>query len=259
MSYQEQIPRKPVSRRDMLKRVARFSKVKGSDGGLPDSYHPSAERILYNVIGFQPPSVEAGGMVSPVGDKAARMSAIKISEGFNLGFCRALPGKGPMMHNHDTNETFIGITGTWRASWEDPRGKVQHVDLEPLDVISFPAGVIRRFENVSRGAKTKYSTLMFVISGDGPSAEFSREAMAELAEAGLLDIDPRKRGKVYSSSSEAPAAKAPRASSKKAQAKRAAVSKKAASPARKKAAAMPAARKAPARASKPAARRARAS
>ena len=44
-----------------------------------------------------------------------------------------------------------------------------------------------------------------------------------------------------------------------AQAKRAAVSKKAASPARKKAAAMPAARKAPARASKPAARRARAS
>ena len=59
MSYQEQIPRKPVSRRDMLKRVARFSKVKGSDGGLPDSYHPSAERILYNVIGFQPPSVQS--------------------------------------------------------------------------------------------------------------------------------------------------------------------------------------------------------
>jgi len=210
VTFEEQIPRKPVTRKDMLKRVARFSQIKGSDGGLPDSYHPSAERILYNVIGFQPPPVEAGGMVSPVGDKAARLSAIKISEGFNLGFCRAQPGKGPMMHNHDTNETFIAITGTWRASWEDPRGKVEHVDLEPLDVISFPPGVIRRFENVSKGARTKYSTLMFVIAGDAPSAEFTREAMAELAASGLLDRDPRKRGKVHGSAGEVaqkPAAK----------------------------------------------------
>jgi len=198
MSYQEQIPRKPVTRKDMLKRVARFSKIKGSDGGLPDSLHPSAQRVLYNVIGFQPPPAEEGGMVSPVGDKAARMSAIKISEGFNLGFCRALPGKGPMMHNHDTNETFIAITGTWRASWENPKGKVEHVDLDPLDVISFPPGVIRRFENVSKGSRSKYSTLMFVIAGNAPSAEFTREAMAELAAAGLLDRDPRKRGKVHS-------------------------------------------------------------
>ena len=205
MQYEEQIPRKPVTKRDMLKRVARFSQVRGSDGGLPDSHHPDAERILYNVIGFQPPPNEQGGMVSPVGDKAARMSAIKISEGFNLGFCRALPGKGPMMHNHDTNETFIGITGTWRASWEDPKGKVQHVDLAPLDVISFPPGVIRRFENVTKGPKTKYSTLMFVIAGDGPSAEFSREAMAELAEAGLLDAHLRARGKTYATDSVAPA------------------------------------------------------
>lgn len=198
MNYDEQIPRKPVTRQDMLKRVARFSKIKGSDGGLPDSYHPSAERILYNVIGFQPPPVEAGGMVSPVGDKAARLSAIKISEGFNLGFCRALPGKGPMMHNHDTNETFIAITGQWRASWENPRGKIEHIDLDPLDVISFPPGVIRRFENVTKGPKNRYSTLMFVIAGDAPSAEFSREAMAELAAAGLLDSNPRARGKVHS-------------------------------------------------------------
>ena len=207
MSYEEQIPRKPVTRRDMLKRVARFAQVKGSDGGLPDSHHPSAERILYNVIGFQPPPTEEGGMVSPVGDKAARMSAIKISEGFNLGFCRALPGKGPMMHNHDTNETFISMTGTWRASWEDPRGKVEFVDLEPLDVISFPAGVIRRFENVTCGSKTKYSTLMFVIAGDAPAAEFSREAMAVLEEAGLLDGKLRKRAKTFSTASAAPAAK----------------------------------------------------
>jgi len=186
MTHAEQIPRKPVSRADMMKRVARFSKLKGSDGGLPDSYMPGSERLLYNVIGFQPPASEDGGFVSPVGAAAARMAAIKISEGFNLGYCRALPGKGPMMHNHDTNETFIGISGTWRASWENEDGKVEHVDLNPLDVISFPPGAIRRFENVTKGPADEYSILMFVIAGDAPAAEFTAEAMAELEQAGLL-------------------------------------------------------------------------
>jgi len=191
MDHVEQIPRKPVSRKDMMKRVARFSQLKGSDGGLPDSYLPGAERILYNVIGFQPPATEDEGVVSPVGAAAARMAAIKISEGFNLGYCRAVPGNGPMMHNHDTNETFIGITGTWRGSWENEEGKVEHVDLKPLDVISFPAGVIRRFQNVTKGPADEYSILMFVIGGDAPAAEFTAEAMQELDEAGLLtDYSP---------------------------------------------------------------------
>ena len=50
-----------------------------------------------------------------------------------------------MMHNHDTNETFIPMTGTWRCSWENEKGEVEHVDLEPLDVVSFPPGASRRF------------------------------------------------------------------------------------------------------------------
>lgn len=189
MDNSEQIPRKPVSRADMMKRVARFSKLKGSDGGLPDSHMPGSERLLYNVIGFQPPEHEEDGMVSPVGEAAARMAAIKISEGFNLGYCRALPGKGPMMHNHDTNETFIGITGMWRASWENEEGKVEHVDLKPLDVISFPPGVIRRFENVTKGPADEYATIMFVIAGDAPAAEFTTEALEQLDAAGLLGTD----------------------------------------------------------------------
>ncbi|MEM7466278.1 MAG: cupin domain-containing protein [Pseudomonadota bacterium] len=187
MEYEEQIPRKYFTKEQMLQRVARFSDIEGSDGGLPDSYHPTAIRTLFNVIGFQPPEGENDGVVSPVGEKAARMAAIKISEGFNLGYCKALPGKGPMMHNHDTNETFIGISGKWRASWENEDGSVEHIDLDPLDVISFPPGAIRRFENVTDGPVDEESILMFVIAGDGPAAEFSREAMAELKEAGLVD------------------------------------------------------------------------
>ena len=153
MAYKETLPRKRFSRREMMKRVARFSKLKGFDGGLPDSKMPGCERILYNVIGFQPPPGEGAGLQSPVGDQASRLAAIKISEGFNLGYCRALPGKGPMLHNHDTNETFIAMTGTWRASWENEHGKLEHVDLKPLDVISFPPGGNRRFMNVTKGPK----------------------------------------------------------------------------------------------------------
>ena len=172
MEYQEKIPRKYFTKEEMLQRVARFDEIQGSDGGLPDSYHPSAIRTLFNVIGFQPPEGENDGVVSPVGEKAARMAAIKISEGFNLGYCKAVPGKGPMMHNHDTNETFIGISGKWRASWENEDGSVEHIDLDPLDVISFPPGAIRRFENVTDGPADEESILMFVIAGDDPAAEF---------------------------------------------------------------------------------------
>ena len=147
----EQLPRLYLTREEMMKRVARFKDLKGSDGGLPDSKMPGCERTLFNVIGFQPPPGVGGAVTSPVGDDAARLAAIKISEGFNLGYCKAKPGHGPEMHNHDTNETFIPMTGTWRASWEDENGKVEYVDLGPLDVVSFPPGMIRRFENVSKG------------------------------------------------------------------------------------------------------------
>ena len=120
-----------------------------------------------------------------------RVAAIRISEGFNLGYCRALPGKGPMLHNHDTNETFIAMTGTWRASWQNEKGRLEHVDLKPLDVISFPRGASRRFMNVTRGAKNKYSVLMFVIGGDAPSAEFTSESMDALERKGVW---PARRG-----------------------------------------------------------------
>jgi hypothetical protein len=187
MGYQETLPRIQVSRSEMMKRIARFDSLKGSDGGLPDSKMPGCERILYNVIGFQPPPDEGGAVTSPVGDDASRLAAIKIQEGFNLGYCRALPGHGPMLHNHDTNETFIPMTGTWRCSWEAENGVVEHVDLRPLDVISFPPGASRRFMNVSndQGDPNAYSVLMFVIGGNNPRAEFTAETMSKLEAAGV--------------------------------------------------------------------------
>ena len=89
-----------------------------------------------------------------------------------------------MMHNHDTNETFIPMTGTWRCSWENEEGSVEYVDLGPLDVVSFPPGVARRFENITNGDPNGESILMFVIGGNSPKAEFTDQAMDELVAAG---------------------------------------------------------------------------
>ena len=187
MAYEETLPRRGVTRAEMLGRVARFAELRGSDGGLPDSKAPECERTLYNVIGFQPPEGEGDGIQSPVGADAARLAAIPIAEGFNLGYCRARPGKGPMMHNHDTNETFIPMTGTWRCSWENERGEIEDVDLRPLDVVSFPPGAIRRFMNLAndRNDPAEESILMFVIGGNAPRAEFTSRAMDELEAAGV--------------------------------------------------------------------------
>lgn len=171
-----------ISTEDMMKRVAFFKDLVGSKKGLPDSELRECERELINVIGFQPPEDE-GAIVSPVGAESARLSAIPISEGFNLGFARCKPGRGPLMHNHDTNETFMPITGRWRCAWNEG-DNYDFVDAGPCDVVSFPPGVARRFQNITEGEPDNEHLLLFVISGNGPKAEFTEDANAIIARGG---------------------------------------------------------------------------
>jgi hypothetical protein len=164
------------TRDEMMKRVARFKQLKGSDGGLPDSPLPDCRRKLYAVIGLQPPAANDSAITSPVGADASAMPAISIAEGFNLGYCKAKPGKGPLMHNHDTNETFIAMSGKWRCEWNEGDA-MEYVDLDPYDVISFPTGVARRFMNITYGEPDREHLLMFIIGGNQPQAEFTPAAM----------------------------------------------------------------------------------
>jgi hypothetical protein len=182
------------SREEMMKRVARFKALKGSDGGLPDSQLPECRRKLYAVIGFAPPKSGSESVTSPVGANASQMPAIAIAEGFNLGYCKAKPGKGPLMHNHDTNETFIAMTGKWRCEWNEGEA-MQHVDLDPYDVISFPVGVARRFMNVTYDEPGKEHLLMFIIGGNQPQAEFTPEAMRRCEEFSRQPRKPARRAK----------------------------------------------------------------
>jgi hypothetical protein len=169
------LPKIRVATRDeMNRRLAFFKDLKGSKTGLPDSDLPECERELINVIGFQPPKDTAA--VSPVGADSARNAAIPISEGFNLGFARAKPGCGPLMHNHDTNETFMPVTGRWRVAWNEGNDYA-FADVGPLDVVSFPPGVARRFFNITEGEPGVEHLLLFVVAGNFPEAAYTPESM----------------------------------------------------------------------------------
>src|SRR3546814_8152289 len=65
-----------------------------------------------------------------------------------MAYVEAEPGKGVLMHNHDTNETFVVVEGTWKFEWEGENGD-EHVILEEKDVVCFPTNVQRRFECLS--------------------------------------------------------------------------------------------------------------
>lgn len=167
-----------ATREEMERRIARFANLSGSATGLPDMEHPEGARTLINVIGFKPPADEPGAH-SPVGSSAANASAIPISEGFNLGFARCKPGTGAFSHYHDTNETFMPLTGRWRFYYNEGPDE-QSVDLGPYDVISMPVNIARRFTNITEGDPEAESLLLYVIAGEGPKAEFTPKAKAKI-------------------------------------------------------------------------------
>src|SRR5204862_1712206 len=127
--------------------------------------------------GLQPPAHRGSvAATPPVGGDAPGRPALPNAQGFNPAYCKAKPGKGPLMHNHDTNETFIAMTGRWRCEWNEGEA-MEYADLDPYDVISFPVGVARRFMNVTRDEPDKEHLLMFIIGGNQPQAEFTPAAM----------------------------------------------------------------------------------
>jgi len=170
------------TRAEMMQRVATFSDLKGFSDGLQDSMLPECRKTTYNVIGFQTPETAGEGAVnSPVGKSASENAAIRISEGFNLGFVKCKPGKGVLMHNHDTNETFVVMSGRWLVQWnEGPH--TESLEVGHLDCISFPPGCARRFENITPDEPDGEHMLLFVIGGDAPQNEFTARSMARVAE-----------------------------------------------------------------------------
>jgi hypothetical protein len=79
------------------------------------------------------------------------------------------------MHTHNTNETFMPITGAWRCEFNEGDAR-DYVDLGPLDVVSFPPDMARRFMNVTKDEPDTEHILLFVIAGDAPEGEYTDQA-----------------------------------------------------------------------------------
>jgi uncharacterized RmlC-like cupin family protein len=116
-------------------RIAHFKNLKFSSHGHLDTYIPGNERELVPVIG---PGVLEDPSLRPT---------IVATDGFNVTYVRCKPGNGNALHDHETVEVFIPLTGRWKICWGE-HGEEEAI-LEPYDVISIPPGVHRNFRNVS--------------------------------------------------------------------------------------------------------------
>ena len=162
-----------VTMQAMLARTARFAQLEPSKEAFVDTRIPEYERDIYNVIG------------EGVTEDAKLGVAIAAVEGFNVTYIGADPGKGAALHSHDTVEVFFAMTGRWALYWGD-EGE-QEIEMDTLDMISVPAGVMRGFRNIGND-----HAHMMAIHGatDAGRVEWSPRVLERAAETGLeLDAD----------------------------------------------------------------------
>ncbi len=159
---------KPISKPDMLKRVARFEELRSSSHAFVDTLIPGHEREIYNVIG------------RGVTEDVTLTPAITDAEGFNMTLVKASPGKGAALHFHPTVEVFMPLTGRWAVYWGD-NGEEEAI-LERWDVISVPPGLMRGFRNVG----TEDGYLLAILGGtDAGRVTWAQSVLERAKETGL--------------------------------------------------------------------------
>jgi quercetin dioxygenase-like cupin family protein len=137
----------------MAGRIARWDEIRAR--GVPvmfiDSVLPGHFRMNYSVIG------------DTASENPDYVPVLTEPHRFQIGMFEAPPGNGPAWHTHAYVELFVPLTGRWRFSYgfeadhpHEPAGKVF---LEPWDVISFPPGLWRSFENVSDANAVGFAVL----------------------------------------------------------------------------------------------------
>ena len=167
-------------RSEMLNCVARYSELKPVTTGLPDMQLEQCKRTFLSVLGFEQPRGDI--QHSPFGNHVSPRISSK-NAGYGAAFVRAQPGRGVLMHAHDTTECFMPIEGRWMVQWEGNQG-AEHVVLDPLDFIAVPVGVQRRFECIEVPAGKEEGILFAIISGQAPAVEWSPESVKLMAESG---------------------------------------------------------------------------
>ena len=158
----------PALADQMRARTARFDKLRPSAEAFVDTRIPEHERDIYNVIG------------RGVTEDSSLAPAITAVEGFNVTYIGAAPGKGAALHSHPTVEVFVALTGRWVVYWgEDGDGETE---LNTLDMISVPVGVMRGFRNVG----DEHAYLMAILGGDDAGrVDWAKSVLSRAKETGL--------------------------------------------------------------------------
>jgi len=132
-----------ATQEQMSRRMARFKELKSyqhqneAANGIPSEV--MAQIAAHRVYPLMCPETYSG---------RSAHAPIKGAPGMVLSIAECPPGDGPASHIHEeTIENFFCLSGRFEIAWGDP-GAEQSVTLEPLDFISVPPGVPRRFTNV---------------------------------------------------------------------------------------------------------------
>ncbi len=121
----------PVSREQMLTRVARFAERQANLGAFPDL----KQQVGVRSVSYRLSPGQTGGP-----------APIDAPHNFHLSISTLSKGIRPTVHSHPYNEVFMPLNARFRVFWGETLE--DSLDLDPFDVISVPAGVFRTFENL---------------------------------------------------------------------------------------------------------------
>jgi uncharacterized RmlC-like cupin family protein len=150
-----------VSAQDMQRRMAHFKDLQSyqyqneAAAGIPTEV---LEKIAAHRV---------YPLMVPEGYKGRSAQApIKGAPGVVLSIAECPPGDGPAMHIHEQAiENFFCLSGRFEIAWGDA-GEEQSITLDPLDFVSVPPGVLRKFTNVHNAETGRLLVIILVQTAE---------------------------------------------------------------------------------------------
>jgi quercetin dioxygenase-like cupin family protein len=122
-----------VSPAAVRRRLVRFKEVPSLKNAYEETQLPAHQRVLYRYFGNQ---------ASDAKDVPPAVEGISL----NVALATADPGKGAPLHDHECEEVFVVMRGTFEVSLGE-NGE-ETVVLHEWDAISVPSGIHRAWRNV---------------------------------------------------------------------------------------------------------------
>ena len=152
--------------------LARFKNLKPFGLAFVDSLLPEGRKKNLKVIGRG--VVENPAMQPPISD----------DHGFTVSYIVGPPGGGAGLHAHKTPEVFIPMNGQLTVLIGDDSEELR---IDPLDVVSVPAGVMRGFRNHN----AHELTVLAMVGGHtgGGSVTWHADVLSRAAKETGLGVD----------------------------------------------------------------------